>query len=118
MILTAKNLAKAYKKRGSIKKAWRFDFPQHAWKTVQKVYTEAVADGVMPVIRPGAKSLESLKHPKKVIEGATGAVKAMETTGACASPSWRETLSLYVRPKQHRHLQAFLGEPSGSAGSL
>lgn len=79
MILTAKNLAKAYKKRGSIKKTWKFDFPQHAWKTVQKVYTEAVADGIMPVIRPGAKSLESLKHPKKVIEGATGAVKAMET---------------------------------------
>lgn len=77
--LTPKNLAKYYARYGSIKKVWKNVYPDKAWKTVQKMYREAVDAGVMPNIRVGAKTLEQMKNPEEVLKEPRGRVKAIHT---------------------------------------
>lgn len=77
--LTPKSLTKAYKKRGSLKQAWRLEFPNYGWKTVLNVYAKAVELNLMPVLKMGAKTKVELKDPAKTIDNPTGTIKAMET---------------------------------------
>src|SRR5262245_55601568 len=79
MKLTPKNLAKAYAKHGSIKKAHKHEFSDVSWGTVQKIYVQAVKEKIMPKIRPGVKTREQLRNPAQTIKAPTGTVKAMQT---------------------------------------
>ena len=71
-------IVSAYKKHGSLKKAWAAEFNGMNWRRVLKVYREAVEQGLMPVIKVGAKTSLELKNPAKVFEASKGSVKATQ----------------------------------------
>lgn len=78
-LIDGKKIAKAYKKHGSLKKAWRNAFPGIGWHRFLKGYRNAVAEGLMPDLRVGAKTNDQLKNPAAVVEAPKGKVKALET---------------------------------------
>jgi hypothetical protein len=71
-------VVKAYKKHGSLKKAWAAEFSDMGWVRVLKNYKEAVSLGIIPIVRVGAKTKEALKSPEKTIEAHKGTVKATQ----------------------------------------
>lgn len=79
--LTPKKLVKDYAKHGSLKKVWKAN-PGTNWHAVLRVYAEAVAEGLMQPLRPGAKTKGQLKNPSEVLDVPVGRVRALETVEA------------------------------------
>jgi hypothetical protein len=77
--LDPKKIVLFYKKHGSLKKVWKKEFPKASWGTVHSAYKLAVAEGLMPPLRVGAKTREQITNPAETIEIAAGRVKATPT---------------------------------------
>lgn len=125
--LTPKKLVKDYAKHGSLKKVWKSN-PGTGWRTVLKIYAQAVADGLMPPLRPGAKTKDQLKNPADILDNVTGRVQAMETLEATLpkrgvkrylfttaqnntqpfAPFWRNLLALKDHYKAELHVSRFV----------
>lgn len=127
MSLTPKKLVKDYAKHGSLKKVWKAN-PGTGWKTVLNVYATAVAEGLMPPLRPGAKTKGQLRNPSEVLDAPVGQVKALETIEAkmpkrgvkrylftsaqnnthAFAPFWRNLLVLREHYKAELHVSRFV----------
>lgn len=128
----------AYKKHGSLKRAWKGPFADIGWPTVLKHYRTAVDLGLMPVIRVGAKNNGQLKDPKKTLEAHKGSDKAMASKQAalptkgvkrylftCAQnntdvfmPFWKNLLVLKEHYEAELHVARFVYLTNSTSSSL
>lgn len=78
-VVTPKRLVSAYKLHGSLKKAHKALAPNMWWGDFLKIYQKAVAEGLMPPVRVGSKTVEQLKNPEAIFNEPIGSAKVIDT---------------------------------------